>query len=258
MSQELVAESRAVRSAFDQARDIRHHKASRAIKIDYAEDRIERCEMIVGDPGLGVAGHGQKRRFSDIREADKTDVRDHFQLQKELQCAGGLSGLRVFGRLHCGSRIVHISVAALAALQDQIFSAVTGHIRDHFSARRFTDHGSLGYLDDHILTLAAGASALLAGLAVFSLVFADVAEISQRIEALVHLEDDASAVAAVAAVRAARGYILLSSEGYVPVAAFAAAHDDLRFIYKHVFVAPHAFAFVFVAQKTSDSALTPA
>ena len=249
VGQKLVSKAGAVCRAFNKPRDIRHHKASRIVEVHDAENRVQRCEMIIGDPGLGVTGHGQKRRFADVGESDKADVRDHFQLQEKFQRSRGLSGLGIFGRLHCRRRVMHIAVSASAAFQDQIFPAVAGHIRDHFAACGFPDDGPLGHLDDHVLALFAGASALLAGFTVLSLVFADVAEIRQGVETLVHFENDASAVAAVAAVRTARRDIFFSAKRYVSVAAFSAAHDDLRFIYKHVFVTPHAFAFVFCSAK---------
>ena len=61
VSQEFMPESRAVRSAFDQSGDIRHDKSIGAVQIHYAQDRVERRKVIVGDPGFGVADHGQKR-----------------------------------------------------------------------------------------------------------------------------------------------------------------------------------------------------
>ena len=116
MCQELMSESRALCSSFDEARDIRHHKTAALRQIHYAQDRVQSREVIVGDLGLGVADHGQKCGFADIGEAHKADIRDHFEFQLQLQCLRGLPGLRIARRLHGRCRVVLVAIAAAAAL----------------------------------------------------------------------------------------------------------------------------------------------
>ena len=60
-----------------------------------------------------------------------------------------------------------------------------------------------------------------------------MAEINQRIQPFVHLKNNASAIAAIAAVRPAVGNIFFSSEGYVPIAAFSAFHIYFCSVCKH-------------------------
>ena len=76
-------------------------------------------------------------------------------------------------------------------------------------------------------------SLLFALLTVTGFVFADMPEICQGIQALVHLEDHVTAPSAVSAVRPAAGHIFFSAEGDVAVAALAASDIDSRSVCKH-------------------------
>ena len=78
-------------------------------------------------------------------------------------------------------------------------------------------------------------AALAAALAVYTggrHIFALVAEVHQGGHIVIHLHDDAAAVAAVAAVRAAGGHIFLPVKGDHAVAAVAGTDGDARGIYK--------------------------
>ena len=60
-----------------------------------------------------------------------------------------------------------------------------------------------------------------------------VPEVQECGEVVVHPEDDAATMTAVAPVRAAGGHIFFPVEGHGPIAASAAAHGDAYLIYKH-------------------------
>ena len=59
-------------------------------------------------------------------------------------------------------------------------------------------------------------------------------KICQGVESLIDHKDHTSAVAAIAAVRTAVGYIFFSSERHVAISAFAADDRYLRSIRKHL------------------------
>ena len=234
VSEKFVPKACAVCSALDETGDIRHDKALGVLEVHDTQDRLQGREMIVGDPGLCVAGHGQKGRFSDIGEADKTHIRDHLQFQQKLQGAGRLARLGIFGRLHGGCGIMHIAVSAAAALEDHIAAEVSGHIRNDLARICLTDDRALRHFDLNVLAALAGHALLLAVLAVLCGVFAHMAEIREGVEALVHNKDDITALAAVTAVRTACRDIFFPAERDMAVAALAAGNNNSGFIYKHV------------------------
>ncbi len=128
-----------------------------------------------------------------------------------------------------------VAAAAAPAFQKKKTSVFAGHVGDDFATLRLTDYGALRHFDDDILAVFAGTVLLAALLAVFRTVFADVPEICQSIQSLVHLKVDAAAVSAVAAVGTAVRHIFLTPERDVTVAALAAFHIYFRMICKHDF-----------------------
>ena len=233
VGQEFMAQASAVRRALNEAGDVRHDKARRVLQVHDAQDGLQGREVIVGDAGSGIAGHGQEGRFAHVGEADQAHVRDHLELQEELQGAGGLSRLGILGGLHGRGRVVHVAVAAAPAPQEHVAPHVTGHIHDDLARIRLPDDSALRDLDHHVLALFARHSLLFAVLTVLGGILAHVAEIGQCIESLVDDKDDISALAAVPSVGAACGDIFFTAEGDMSVAALAAGNNDSRFICKH-------------------------
>ena len=217
---------------FDETRYIRHHESRSILEINNAEDRLQRREMVIGNLRFSITHHGKKRRLTDIRESDKADVCDAFELKKKLDLPGGLTGLRILGRLHRAGRIVLVSLSAVAALQKSIGKCIAGHVDDDLPCRRIAYDRSLRNLEDKVLTALAGLAPSAAFLAVSGMEFAGMAKILQRIESLIDDKNHAAAVSSVAAVRAARRNKFLSPEGDMAVAALAACDIYSSFIRK--------------------------
>ena len=74
-----------------------------------------------------------------------------------------------------------VTAAAASAFQQKEPPVVTGHVGDDLAAFGLTDHRALGHFDGDILAVSAGAVLLAAFLTVFCTVFADMAEICQRV-----------------------------------------------------------------------------
>ena len=217
-----MSQSGSVRGALDEAGDIRHHKTPRVLQIHDAQNGLQSREMIVGDAGPGVAGHGEQGGLSYIRKSHQSYVRDHFELQQKLQCLGGLTGLGVFGCLHGGSGIVHVAVSSPPAAEDDIAPQITGHVRDDLAGLCLSDHGSLRDLDLDILALFAGHSLLFPVLAVLGSIFTDMTEVGQRVQAFIDDKYNIAALSSVPSVGTARGDIFFPAERDMAVAAFAA------------------------------------
>ena len=89
------------------------------------------------------------------------------------------------------------------------------------------------YNDPEIIAVAAGLHAALTVHSVRRDIFALIAEVHQRGHIIVRDEDDISASAAVSAIRASRGNILLSVERNNAVAALAGDNGYCGLINKH-------------------------
>ena len=72
--------------------------------------------MVVGDLRSCIGGHRKKRRFTDIGEADQTDIRQKLQLKNDLMLLAGQPRLRKTRNLARWRGKVLIAPAASAAL----------------------------------------------------------------------------------------------------------------------------------------------
>ena len=233
MAQEFMAQANALRSALNQAGNVRDHEALRAVHVHHAQVRNDGGEMIIGDLGPCVGDPGKQGGFSHIGEADQTNIRDHFQLQQKLKLPGRLSRLGIFGGLHGAGGIMLVAVSALSTGQKHHTAVFSGHIRDDASALRLPDDGPFGNLEDDVLSVLSAAVALSALLAVPGLILTDVPEICQGVQTLVHLKDHVAPSSAVSAVGAAVWHIFFSAEGNMAVATLAASDIDSRSVCEH-------------------------
>ncbi len=230
--QEVMPQTRAVRRALDDAGDVCHDEADALVHVDHAQVRVEGGEVVVGDLRVGVGGHAEQGGFAHVGEAHQTHVCQELELQNDLVLLAGQTGLGKVRDLSGRGGEVLIAPAAASALAQDEFVHV-GHILDDGFGLRVLDDGAARNLDDQVFPALAGAARTLTVLAVRGLVFAFVAEIHQRGEVVVHLEDDGAAVAAVAAVRPARRDVFFTVERHRPVAAVSGLDVDFYFIDKH-------------------------
>ena len=192
--------------------------------------------MVVGNLRPGVGGDREEGGFSHIGEAHQPHVGQELQFQHHLVALTGKSRLGKPGHLPGGGGEVLVAPAAPAALaEDEVLGI--GHVLDNFVGLSVSHYGAPGHADDEIFAVLAPAAGALAVLAVGSYIFPLIAKIHQGGEIVVHPKDDAAAVAAVAAVGAALGDILLPVKGHGAVAAVAGLHGDFYLIDKHIFIA---------------------
>ena len=189
--------------------------------------------MVIGNFRLRIAHDRKERRLADIREADKSHIRNYLELELDFNLSGRLSGLCVFRGLHGAGRVMLVSVAAVPAFEDSYKPVVPGHVRDYLSALKIPDDRSFRHLDDQVLSLFAGAVPLAAVFSVLRAVAGSVPEFSKCIEPFVHGKIDAAAIAAVTAVGAAVRHEFFPAERYVSVSAFSASNNYSGFIYEH-------------------------
>ena len=227
--QEVVAQPGPLAGPLDDAGDIRHNEGHALIHIHHAQIGIEGGEVVVGDLGMGLADHAQKGALAHVGKAHQTHVRQQLQLQHHVVALAGKTRLGEAGYLPGGGGEVLVAPAAPAALAKNEGLAV-GHILDDLAGLGIPDERASGDPDGETLAVLA---ALAAALAVYTggcHIFALVAEVHKGGHIVIHLHNDAAAVAAVAAVRAAGGHVFLPVEGHGSVTAVAGPDGNAGFI----------------------------
>src|SRR5205814_374187 len=106
-------------------------------------------------------------------------------------------------------------------------------IRQHHVGHRVLHHRAGGHVHHEIRAIATGAVVARTGTTAFGAVSGPFAAVEKRAHVGVHLQHDAAALAAVAAVGPALGHVLLAPEADAPVAAASRLHVDLRLIVEH-------------------------
>ena len=229
--QEVVPQSGTLAGALDDAGDVRHDEADALVHVDHTQIGVEGGEMVIGDLGVGLADHAEQRGLTHVGETHQSHVRQQLQLQHHIVALAGQTGLGEAGYLSGGGGEMLVAPAATATLT-QHKGGVVGHILDDLAALGVAHQRAAGDADGQALAVLAGLAAALSVHAVACHIFALVAKVHQRGHIVVHLQDDGAAVAAVAAIGAAGGDVLLPMERHRAVAAVAGPHGDPRLINK--------------------------
>ena len=233
MAEKFVPKTGPLTCAFDQTRDICHDEASLIVQIHHTEDRIQRREMVRRHFRLRTGYLADERGFPYARESQKTDIRQHLQLEAQLLFFTRLAFFRIKRRTDSRCREMGISAAAMPTFDDEGFLSILRHIRQKFAGLIVIDHRSERHLDEDVLCIFAEH---LFGAAVgtgFGSEFSMTAEIDQRIQVAIRFDEDRAALAAITARRAAARYILLTAEGNHPVPARTGDYNNLCSIDKH-------------------------
>ena len=231
VAQEVVAQAGAFAGALDDAGDVRHDEADTLVHVHHAQIGVEGGEVVVGDLGVGLAHHAQKRGFAHVGEAHQPHVGQQLQLQHHVVGLAGQARLGKAGHLAGGGGEMLVAPAAAAApAQDE--GLIVGHILNDLVGLGVTHQRAPGYPDGQALAVLAGLAAALAVHTVGGHVFALVAEVHQGGHIVVHLQDDGAAVAAVAAVGTACRYVFLTVKGNGTVAAVTGPAGDARLVNK--------------------------
>ena len=227
-----MPQTRAFGGALNDAGDVRHDEGHALIYINNPQIGIQGRKVIVGDLRVGVGGDGKQGGFTHVGKAHQTHVRQKLQLQNHVPLLPLEAGLGKSGNLTGGGGVMGIAPAAPSALgEDEVLAG--GHVHNDLICFGVPDDGTPGNLDDQVFpSLARHFSALTADTG-GGLVLALVAEIQKSGQVVVDPENDAAAMPAVAAVRAAGGHIFFPVERHRSIAAPSADDGDAHFIHEH-------------------------
>ena len=232
VTEECVTEAKSLGCALDKSGNICGKEAAALTHRHNAEVGGKSCEVIVGDLGLCRGDAREDRRLAYVGEADKTDLRKHLELEKNLALLALRTALCKSRDLSCRSGKVSVAPAAASALAEHVFLGVC-HIEDYLTGINVADESSLGYGDDNV---GAGLAVLLATHTVCAVLgheFSLVSEGEKGVRALVNAEDYIAAATAVAAVGTARGDVFFSMEGNGTVTAVACLNINFYIVDKH-------------------------
>ena len=194
--------------------------------------------------------YGVGKLFAGIL-ADKANVREHFQLEREVEL---LAFFAVFGKARRLARRrceMLVAPAASSAVREHERLA-SAHVLDEAPRFGVAYDGAVGDGDYQVGRVRAVEFLRAAVAAVLRDEFFARAEIEERVFALVDDENDVAAVAAVAARRPAVRYVLLAVERDAPVAAVARLYVYFDVIVKicHVFTysLPNMILIIFIME----------
>jgi len=83
VAQEGVTETFAIRSAFDQSRDVGEHESS-VVYLDDTQIRLEGCEWIVGNLRLGCRHPRHESALSGVRKADERRISEQLEFEDQV------------------------------------------------------------------------------------------------------------------------------------------------------------------------------
>ena len=190
MAEKFVPKTGPLTCAFDQARDICHDEASLIVQIHHTEDRIQRREMVRRHFRLRTGYLADERGFPYARESQKTDIRQHLQLEAQFLFFTRLAFFRIKRRTDSRCREMGISAATMPAFDDEGFLSILRHIRQKFAGLIVIDHRSERHLDEDVLCIFAEhffGAAVGTG---FGCEFSMTAEIDQRIQVAIRFDED--------------------------------------------------------------------
>ena len=198
------------------------------VALNHAEVGDDGGERVIRDLWLGVAHAGEQRALTRVGHPDDPHVRHQLELHLDPQLGALLAVLGNLRSLVLRRLERRITPTAPAARYDHLPVPVREHLGDDLPGVRVSHDCAGG--DQHgavprVAPLHPLAPAVPASLR--AMVYL-LAETHQRVDALVRLEEDGAAVAAVAPVRAALRDESLSSKRHHPAPAVASLDVNLR------------------------------
>ena len=230
--EKIMPQTRTLGGALNDAGDIRHDEGHALIYINNPQIGIQSRKMVIGDLRVGVGGDGKQGGFTHVWKAHQTHVRQKLQLQNHVPLLSLKTGFGKPGNLTGGGGVMGIAPAAPSALgKNEILAG--GHVHNDLIRFGVPHDGAPGNLDDQVFAPFARHFSTLTADAGGGLVLALVAEIQKSGQVVVDPENDAAAMSAVAAVRAAGGHIFFPVERHRSIAAPSADDGDAHFIHEH-------------------------
>jgi hypothetical protein len=194
--------------------------------------RRERGERVVGDLRVGPGQGPEQRALASVGLAEQTDIRQELEFKTKVECLALEARVGVGGRLIRRGLVVFVAEAALAAAGDDEGLARL-EVDLEFAGVGVVNQRPGGQTDNAVTPVGAVALLLHAVFAILGLPVGPAAEVQKRIDPVIGLEDHVATLAAVAALRAALGLVLLSTERDGASATMTCLHANNCLIDEH-------------------------
>ena len=243
MAQEVQSQSLVFVRAFDQAG---HVGEDDLLVVDGEDAEIGRQgrERIAGDLRVGVGDGLEQAALACVGKANQGDVGDHLQLECDVPFLARFAFFRKARGAPLRTGEMGVALAAAPSPGDDAAVARFDEVGQRRVGAGVVNDRAAGDVDRQVLAVGAVAQGAAAGQAAFGGETASVLIIGKRQQILSGLDDDAAAVAAVAAVGSAFGNELFASETDAAVAAMAGfdvdPHEIDKFQGKHLFYSINA------------------
>src|SRR6476659_4454005 len=126
VTEKIVAQPDVPMRAFDQTRNIRDRRAAISVKLDHADDRVQRRERIRRDLRMRRGNFPEQRRFPRIRIADERRVCHRAELEKKMSLLALLAFAVLNWRAGFRALEMHVPLPATTALAEHEFLTVMG------------------------------------------------------------------------------------------------------------------------------------
>src|SRR5690606_10320778 len=187
---------------------------------------------IIRHLGTSTGDRADEGGLASIGHAQQADIGQHPQLELELASLTGGARGRLARRAVDRALEMDIAEPALAPSGHQQPLAMRGQVPKLLAGGEISHDGADRDLDGDAFAAPAIHLAALTVLAPLGSKDALVAKISEGVDALVGLQPDAAAIAAIAAVGTAARHVFLAAEAHRAVAAVAGNDLDHRFVYE--------------------------
>ena len=233
VTQEVMTKAYTLMRTFNQAGDIRQHKAALFIQAYYAQNRGQRCKMVGSNFGAGSAHLCDNAGLAYAGIAYQANVSQQLQLQLQPTVFAGFA-LFGKGRSTVGAgNIAGIALAAAAAFSSRIGLAVLNKVCHNGAGSIVTYQGAHRHLNEYGISAYTGAVFGTALTAALSNILSLVTEVNQGIKVFISNQDNVTAATAVTAVRATLFYKFFSAKAAHAVAAIACFYINSRSVNKH-------------------------
>ena len=232
MTQEARAKPVPFMRAFDESRNISHHKRPVVSVADNAEMGRQSRKREIRNPRPGGRHAGQQGRFAGIRKSDQTHVGQYAQLKPQGPFLPRSSRLSLAGQAVSGRGKKRIPLAALSPPGNEDPAVGLGQIGQYLAVVSVTNERPGWHADNTVRGVASVLVLAAAVLAAGGPYMLAIAQVEQGAELRIDLENHTPAVAAVAAVRTASGAVLFAQEADTALAAVTRFDKNPNFINK--------------------------
>ena len=207
-----MTETHALSRTVDEAGDVGHDEALLVVRLDHAEHRRNRREVVLRNLRPRSRDRRDETGLAHAWITHEAHIREQLQLEDETFLLARLAELGKRRRAVRSRGKLRIAATAAPPLGDNGLLTDLREIRKHFARGLVLNDGTRRYLHVAGRRIVAVLVLDIAVLTVLRLELAMIAEIQQRVQILVDDKDDVAATAAVAACRTAFRDELLPAE----------------------------------------------